>query len=91
MAAKTSAKRTTRKTTAKKTTQKTTAARSTTDESNEPSPVGQKSCAYPSCSQRATQEFGDNKVPSCDIHAEVFQTQADDGAGIQHLMENYRG
>lgn len=80
MAAKTAPKKTTRKSTAKK-----------AEPTQEPTPVGEKSCAYPSCSQRATQEFGDNNVPSCDHHASIFETQADDGAGLQQLMENYKG
>lgn len=84
--AKTTAKKTTRKTTASK----TTATRATTDASEE-TPASQKSCAYPSCSARGSQTFGDNNVPSCDHHATIFETQAEDGAGIQHLMENYKG
>jgi hypothetical protein len=82
--AKTTAKKTTRKTT----TQKTTTARTT---ATEETPIGEKSCAYPSCSARATQTHGDNNVPSCDHHASIFETQAKDGAGIQHLMENHKG
>lgn len=82
------AKNTTKKATTSKTA-KTTATRTATTDA--PTPVGQKSCAYPSCSARATQEFGDNNVPSCDHHAEIFKTQAQDGAGIQHLMETYKG
>ena len=50
-----------------------------------------KSCAYPGCSQRADKTFGKNEVPGCDAHASVFETQAEDGAGIQQLMESYRG
>ena len=82
------AKKTTRKSTTRKTTAARTASTSTTTEAT---PIGEKSCAYPSCSARATQQFGDNNVPSCDHHAEIFQTQAQDGAGIQHLMETYKG
>ena len=87
--AKTTAKKSTRKTTSKTTARTTTA--TATDSSTDSTPVGQKSCALPSCSARATQEFGENNVPSCDHHAEIFQTQAQDGAGIQHLMETYKG
>lgn len=82
--AKTTAKKTTRKTTARKTT-----ARTATRSTEHSTPIGQKSCAYPSCSARATQQHGDNNVPSCDHHAEIFKTQAEDGAGIQHLIANY--
>ena len=83
---KTAPKKTTRKTTARKTTPTTA---STTDAAV--TSVGAKSCAYPSCSARASQEFGDNNVPSCDHHASIFTTQAEDGAGIQHLMATYKG
>lgn len=88
------AKKTTGKKTVKvavtRSTAKTTARKTTTEE---PAPIAtsQKSCAYPSCSARATQEHGDKKVPSCDTHAETFETQAEDGAGIQQLIANYRG
>lgn len=84
------AKKTARKKTTAKTTATRTTARTTTETTNE-TPLGQKSCAFPSCSQRATQQFGDRNVPSCDLHAETFTTQAQDGAGIQHLMETYKG
>lgn len=81
------AKTTTKKTTARK----TTATRTSDTQDEQVVSVGQKSCAYPSCSARATQEFGDKKVPSCDHHASIFETQANDGAGIQQLVENYKG
>lgn len=88
----TKAKKTTRKTTtSKSTTRKTTTPKATTTATAEEPSIGSKSCAYPSCSARAAQEFGDNKVPSCDIHATIFETQAEDGAGIQHLMATYKG
>lgn len=76
-------KKTTRRASASKTTAKTAPPEA-------PAPIGEKSCAYPSCSQRATSQHGDNNVPSCDAHASIFETQANDGAGIQHLMDNYR-
>lgn len=80
-------KKTTRKTTARKA---STTAAPTSDTSDQIA-TKQKSCAYPSCSARGTREFGDNNVPSCDHHAEIFETQAEDGAGIQQLMANYKG
>ena len=91
MATKT-AKKTTRKTTAKTTARKAEQ-KSINDQILGLNEVEKKakSCAYPSCSARATQEFGDNNVPSCDHHANIFETQANDGAGIQQLMENYKG
>lgn len=84
------ATKTTKKTT-KKTTRKTTAtttARKTTEP--EPTPIGEKACIYPSCSQRATKEVTDKKVPCCDVHAPIIEAQAEDGAGIQQLVENYK-
>ena len=81
--AKSTAKKTTRKAAPRKT--------STTSSTDVATPIAQKSCAYPSCSARASQEFGEKKVPSCDHHAEIFETQADDGAGIQQLMAGYTG
>lgn len=80
------------KSTAKKTTSKTTTAKKSADEQIQEHIEAErtaKSCAYPSCSARATQEV--SNVPSCDIHAEIFETQANDGAGIQQLVENYKG
>lgn len=88
--AKTAAKKTTRKTAAPKKATKTTASAPEAKAPAQAAPTS-KSCAYPSCSARGSQTFGDNNVPSCDIHAEIFETQANDGAGIEHLMANYKG
>lgn len=79
-----------KKTTAKKTTKKSTA--TTSAPAEEVQPLGEKGCAYPGCSQRASQEAGgDKKVPSCDLHASVFNDQHSDGAGIEQLIANYTG
>lgn len=86
--AKSTAKKTTRKSTAKTTARKTTATR-TDNRSEETLSIGQRPCAYPSCSARANQEV--SNVPTCDHHAEIFETQANDGAGIQQIVEGYKG
>jgi hypothetical protein len=84
--------KTTRKTTRnpQRSTRKTTSETSDARAAEETS-VGQRSCAYASCSARGTQTFGNNNVPSCDLHAPIFENEANDGAGIQQLMANYKG
>jgi hypothetical protein len=64
---------------------------STTAPTDEATPTGEKSCAYPSCSQRAGQTIGNTDVPACAHHAPTLEAQANDGAGIQHLIANYKG
>lgn len=74
----------------RKTTKDRTSSATATAPKEAPVSVGEKSCAYPGCSTRGTKEYGDKKVPGCEVHGAIFETQADDGAGIQQLMENYR-
>lgn len=94
MATKAPKKTAAKKTTARKSTTKTTEAPKSIDEQIQEAVEAErtaKSCAYPGCSQRASQEAGgDKKVPSCDIHASVFNDQHDDGAGIQQLIANWK-
>lgn len=81
--------KTTKKTTARKTT--VSKPKSTDEQIQEivEAERNAKPCAYPSCSQRASQEV--SEVPCCDAHASIFEEQANDGAGIQHIVESYKG
>ena len=77
-------KKTTKKTAARK-----TPATATTEQQDAPKPEDHRSCAYPSCSHREeTQAAG---IPACNLHAPLIEAQKNDGAGIQQLVESYKG